>query len=67
MRQLQENSNRESRRAQRKVKREKQIGRIPNLVHPSDQLVQVYHLDQAVPSPLKDQEDQDGQYHLKGG
>lgn len=39
--------------------------RIPNLVRPSDQLVQGYHLDQAVPSPREDQEGQDDRYHLK--
>lgn len=35
-----------------------------DLVRPSVQLVQGYHLDQAVPSPQKDQEGQDDRYHL---
>lgn len=43
------------------------MGRTTHLVHPSDQLGQGYHLDQAVPFPLKDQEGQDDQCHLKGG
>lgn len=49
----------------KKKTKKTQHQRIPNLVRPSDQLVQGYHLDQAVPSPREDQEGQDDRYHLK--
>lgn len=46
---------------------EEETNRTPHLVHPSGRLGQGFHPGQAVPSPLKDQEGQDDQCHLKQG